>query len=1585
MLKERFHRYCEGMREMAAREPAWKDKPSRYISDYLRENVNYGYAKAVYDLADYVCAILFEIAESGNREVDPLEIAFAAQRNMKRDCRPDIYRVQAYVFVTRLFAVCLGLADENEVATDDLDENELLSFDPSVSIEKQATPQEKKLEFYRIRLLDVSRNNPLVNFKNSRTSMLTLHSGNIDGTMKALISGKRVRFAEWKLFKPQTVLQCKLCGKYLFRPFIPFDKKTRYAEACPDCDSGNTSGRKSMVTLKEDLVLHDGYVACECGGKIALDEVRKANATCPVCGKPAKLTSYPLIERSLLTSLPSTAVLCALPDDEAQETVKRMTGKAKNMERNFGLHVLYLACGFLNWKDSSGTAYRSPILLLPITLTYDRTSAECYFEASEAKPEFVLNRTLTHMLEGYSAMCSLTMPEYDKSFGAKTYFRMLTNVWKNSSSAAAQITKDWTVTEGLGLGLFHYQKLQLEHDIETNRALYLENPVIRRICGDECPLPDAEPAKEGAKYMVLDADSSQENVIRAAAEGKSFILQGPPGSGKSQTITNMIATAAGSGKSVLFVTEKATARAVITDNLGRLEVDGAHSLNDFVLDFEHLNKRGGAVCRDPFVAEINKALACGRPADRYNSPSPEELAEGRRKIQRYMNQISAVDADGESYEKILQRAAPYAKYRKLNSFTDYDCDNRGIDELIARISRFYSLCGRGKVSFNYRDDPLINCKGDGSGKLERLCERYSVTIKKLKECAEAAKKFFGCELAFERESLTRALTLAEDWAEAPALPVQMAQIQDRDVLHALTVEAALRRGQAEKLCACAGGNYRREIDPAAYAAVDAEELAAQLPLFRPIFSRLGKKYKIYAAKVIGCFKDKPRKIKYSELAVYADKLIKYREYTLMKAEYDGKSEDDYKNFGSSPQTAEEWDEILRVADGIKNFYFRNDAAGYDLDTHRGALLRFTPQAADATRNAARKLAEALAEALDGEAILNREITAFFDGASDGRFCISEAETVAAEKDRLADWYNFRADLKWADESGARGILDELTENGVSEYETAVGMIYGTYYKLAAHEYALKNSLDCVLSFERDEHSRLMENYARLDERALKSGALQLYLRLDELKRAAAFARAGGATGEYPKLRSLAKHSIKETILENWEYIRRIKPCFMMSPLNVSQYIDPSIKFDMVIFDESSQIFIEDALASIVRGKQIIIAGDRNQLPPCDFFRADDITVDGDDRLFDEESESEYSVLNVANAALGDVSISLKWHYRSCDETLIAFSNEHFDYNLITFPSAFKNENYGIEYRRVPYSPDRAYDSGSKGSHANPGEAEAAVNLLWREMNHAERKNYSLGVVAFSNAQAMEIESRWLKFREDPARKPVIEAWENSHKDEPLIFCNLDTMQGDERDTMLLSVCYSKDANGRFTLPYLGRLRLRAGKKRLNVAVTRARRRMIVISTLDVYSLKSAIEAGSAPAENKEGAVALCEFLDYAETIKRVGVYGSRAPATPVAASVCAALDEAGIDYRTEIGRSECKINIGVCAKDNPENFALGIIIDNPSRPDLDSVREYTRLTEQLLENKYFWKIYRVFPEAWIKNYSYEKAKLLDEARRALNP
>lgn len=1529
----------------------------------------------------------------GNQKGEPPFAPDDLAAALKTNCGDDLYRMAACYFVASAVGYGLSAVLLDDIDYESIDPDEFFHFDTSAAMSRYSDPVRRKLEYYKNRLLDFSRNNQLVHYRRLKTATLDLTCGNLRRTVKALENGRSLRLVRWGELKkqPEQILRCRLCGRYAFRPYAPASAAA--GAPCHFCDANNTHGRKSMAPVPEGVILTDcDTLTCSCGENIPRSVWRSEFPVCPSCGKVIEFPSYPLIDkRDAAALLPDDVALCGTSDKTGDETAAELVRRARSLERNFGLHALYLACGFLDWQDVNGTPYHSPLLLCPVTLHYDRSDGSYSIEPDTTGDEtFTVNKTLLCMLSMYSQSISVPLPAYDGMGYA--YFAFLRRTWEEAGARVAALTDNWKITEAMGLGFFHYQKLQLEQDLEQHEDVYLAHPMIRRLCGDEgCVLPVAEAAGDGAPYTVLDADSSQSEVIEAARSGRSFILQGPPGSGKSQTITNIIADAMGTGKSVLFVTEKATARHIISDNLRACDPDPERSLCDFVLDFDSFSTRRGAVGKEPLTTEINRATGA-RPIGGNYARSLHEEETTRTAVAEYMEQIVRRVGDVTPMTW-LEEAAPFADCPDLDSFAHFlpAADSTGPDEILSAVGDYYAYAESGRITFDLSADPLFHCRGDATGDLVAAAEAYHARHEDLRRLfADTAGKLSLPPLSSGYGFPTKWSAALTDLAEMPALPEPLSRDFSTERLRAAALRAEKRAAQAEALAAMPGADEEKMPDDRLFDVITAEALTEKIAACSCFLRRLGCGYRQFAASVLAYSREKdPRG--YAALCRLGEAATLRAAFLAKREDFRAEYEEDQNIFGRVPETPAEWRSLadqLKKAGGLTEK--RKDSL-FDCDEQPAFMAFFGEKKQKATAEYLRRAADSMRRLQAEKVKAVQQMLRYFDKdtrtrcAGHAAECGKVADLVLCEQNRLPYRHRIGDILEMLEKIGLGGLTAELQEKQITSFSEAERIICRNYFCRALVAMAQREGMNRLQSFDRAAHEAMLSRYAKADRKVLSEGAARLYDKLTQevAKAAKVYAEEHHTTTDLPHIPLRRGQSVRQMIAENPAYIRRLKPCFMMSPLSASQYIDIGTTFDLVIFDEASQIFVEDALASIVRARQVIIAGDSKQLPPCDFFRAGESNV-GEADLPEDEDIPENAILTAAERVLGEASLSLLWHYRSHDEALIAFSNREMDYRLITFPSAVKNPDDGIFSVQVPYAPRTCYVSGKSRNHINPGEADAIVSMLWEEINHKTRRRYSLGVVAFSVAQAAEIEKRWNRFREMPEHIDTVERWEHEHPSEPILFCNLDTMQGDERDTMILSVCYSRDAEGRFSLPYLGQLRLSAGKKRLNVAATRARHRMAVVSTLEPSTLREAIDRSAAPAENKEGAEMLLAFLEYASSVDRGMSVAVGATRSPIAASVCRVLDEAGIAYDTEIGRSACRINIGIKDPMFSDTYLLGILIDDPRRGDFDSPREYARLTGEVLGGKYRWKLYRVYPAAWLSRYDEEKDRLLAAVYEALD-
>ncbi|MFQ6025903.1 MAG: DUF3320 domain-containing protein [Dehalococcoidia bacterium] len=446
-------------------------------------------------------------------------------------------------------------------------------------------------------------------------------------------------------------------------------------------------------------------------------------------------------------------------------------------------------------------------------------------------------------------------------------------------------------------------------------------------------------------------------------------------------------------------------------------------------------------------------------------------------------------------------------------------------------------------------------------------------------------------------------------------------------------------------------------------------------------------------------------------------------------------------------------------------------------------------------------------------------------------------------------------------------------------------------------------------------------------------------------------------------------------------IQTLKPCFLVSPLAVSQYLPISelasetLNFDVVIFDEASQVFPEDAVPATLRGKQLVLAGDQKQLPPSSFWRRS-LTDDGLD--YDDEGEDELSNQLVGRESILDVAVGmvgrqfneahLNVHYRSKEESLIKFSNHHFyDDRLLTFPSPGVGDSwYGVH---DVYVQDGRYDAGA--TRTNRAEAEQVVDMVFRHMR-TRPLGETLGVVALSRSQSDLIE-RFVEERRIHERD--VDERFNERPEEPFFVKNLENVQGDERDHMILSVGYGPTVGSGAVPNRFGPLNIAGGERRLNVVITRAKQRMDVVHSLKPSDIHS----------EQAGARLLRRFLEYASNPRQafeseVTIDATAEPESPFEAAVERALVARGYRVARQVGVSGYRIDLAIRSEDDT-NYDLGIECDGWTYHSAPAARDRDWLRQKVLEGL-GWRIHRVWSTAWVRNPEGELARIEEELARA---
>lgn len=490
---------------------------------------------------------------------------------------------------------------------------------------------------------------------------------------------------------------------------------------------------------------------------------------------------------------------------------------------------------------------------------------------------------------------------------------------------------------------------------------------------------------------------------------------------------------------------------------------------------------------------------------------------------------------------------------------------------------------------------------------------------------------------------------------------------------------------------------------------------------------------------------------------------------------------------------------------------------------------------------------------------------------------------------------------------------------------------------------------------------IVDEFRRLDRHLLDRSAVTVVATVNSrrpqttLGPAGVIARQGVLKRRHMPVRELLRQTAAVTQL--------LKPCFMMSPLSVSQFLPPEIRFDVVIFDEASQVRPEDAANCIYRGHQLVVAGDQKQLPPTDFFQR--ISMDGDDEYQEDQVDEFESVLDLAKAG-GMESLPLRWHYRSQHESLITYSNYSFyEGGLITFPGALDDgPDVGIELFFV----EGTYRRG--GARDNVVEAEkVAERVLFHAKHHPHR---SLGVVAFSEAQASTIEYVLDRKRAGHSELDNLFSEDRLHG---FFVKNLENVQGDERDLMIFSIGYGPDEAGKITMNF-GPLNKPGGWRRLNVAITRARRRVEIITSI--------LPEHFHPTSN-EGTRHLQRYLDFAQkgiSALALELSDSGGDAeSPFEEEVARVIRSWGYDAIPQVGVASYRVDVGVVDPIRPGRYILGVECDGAMYHSSRVARDRDRLRQEVLEGL-GWVIHRIWGTSWYLDRKREERRLLEAIQLA---
>lgn len=527
-----------------------------------------------------------------------------------------------------------------------------------------------------------------------------------------------------------------------------------------------------------------------------------------------------------------------------------------------------------------------------------------------------------------------------------------------------------------------------------------------------------------------------------------------------------------------------------------------------------------------------------------------------------------------------------------------------------------------------------------------------------------------------------------------------------------------------------------------------------------------------------------------------------------------------------------------------------------------------------------------------------------------------------------------------------GLPDQLARREVSAEDFPAAMERAVLTAWVEHQLATDQRLKPMRAVERDQ---LVERFQRADQDLVAAAHAEVIAECNARRpRRTSVGQAAVIRREAEKQR---RHMpVRHLLQQTRDVVRLVKPCFMMSPLTVSQFLPSDFEFDVVVFDEASQVLPQDAVNSVYRGKALIVAGDQKQLPPTSFFTAAGDSDDGDE--WDEDATDGFeSILDMCKASGVLRGLPLRWHYRSRHENLIAFSNhEFYDNSMVTFPGALEQgPDIGVEFIKA----EGVYDRG--GSSDNPLEARKVAQ---RVIHHFDtRPEHTLGVVALSKAQAEAIEEAVQKAR---AARPDLDHHFTEGRLDGFFVKNLETVQGDERDVIILSIGYGPDHRGKL-LSTFGPINREGGWRRLNVAVTRARRRMEVIASF---------HGGDLPDSANKSVQHLKRYLQYAQhgpaILQTEAADPDALPESPFEEEVIDVLRGWGYVVQPQVGVAGFRIDMAVRHPGAPGTYALGIECDGAMYHSSRAARDRDRLREAVLRDL-GWRLHRIWGTDWYRN------------------
>jgi very-short-patch-repair endonuclease/DNA polymerase III delta prime subunit len=1232
----------------------------------------------------------------------------------------------------------------------------------------------------------------------------------------------------------------------------------------------------------------------------------------------------------------------------------KLETEAHTMLQEQGVEVLYLALGFLQWNEPANASVSryAPLILVPVELT--RSSARDSFKLRYTGEELGSNLTLAAKLR---TEFKLILPAYTDEMTVSDYYQAV------SDAIAAQ--PSWRVhPDKIGLGLFSFGKFQMYMDLDPSGWPEGKKPSQLPLIGrlfrdgfDHNPEINPDDLNHPEKlHLVKDADSSQIEAILAMKSGADLIIQGPPGTGKSQTITNIIAEAVALGKKVLFVAQKMAALEVVKKRL-----DETH------LGFAVLELHSHKSTKKAVLGSIAESLEQGRPQTGNRQQELADLAQAKTSLDAYVQAIRApILQSGLNYIEALGAllqlkaqdpdnllpALPFSCFKGWTA-EQYSTARKLVTDLVQQLAR---------VGVPAAHPFAMSGRTDFSPALQQALTLALTETSQLLSQLDTQTQTLSAFLQLEQPPSLQQVT------PLIATTIWLAEVPELKSVKVNNPVWAVEQKRIENGLSCLANflTLKAYCDERFIAqALDADLLRIRQGLIGKTdkwWRFLSSDYRQAKATLAGLW----RGALPASAADWLTSLDTALAYQSAKKELASNHTLLSEVFGSQWQGEfSDHHELSQIQHWISDFYQK--VGQHELPQSLAALID-----AGIDKKRLRDHANALTTLCNGLTVQAQTLKELIQIQPQIQTKQPSHDLTAVPFSQLNSWLEgWKNSALLYDFARYNQIIQAFAPFNIAPFnitpftdlaypwhhapELLLTVFELSYYRgLVDHAY---DSSDAIRQFDRTKHEQSLQDFKRIDGNSLFFAQELLVNRLYERL------PKKTAKGEMELvLRELGKKKrhipIRKLLAEAGNVIQQAKPIFMMSPMSIATYLKQgALDFDLVIFDEASQITAPDALGAMLRGRQVIVVGDSKQMPPSNLFGK---AVELEEEELEQSATAEMESILALMEARGAASKMLRWHYRSRHDSLIAVSNDQFYKNkLVAFPSpGFHPDATGLKFHHLP---ETHYDKG--GSRTNPGEVKTVVAAV---LQHALTKPHlSLGVVAFSLSQRDAI---LLELEKERRLHPETDEFFARHAGGDEFFVkNLENVQGDERDVIYISICYGKTSTGQLSQNF-GLLNKPGGERRLNVLISRARLAMEVFANFKGDELK--VEADS-----PFGVRSLQIFLQFAESGQLNKAHEKEQQQNfAFGALLHQAIQRLGYQVATRVGSQGYYIDLAIKHPQDPTKFVLALEYDGAGYYEAASARDRERLRQSVLEGL-GWTFERIWSTDWFRDPEAELQRL----------